>query len=113
MFPHFFTGQSIAPILIGLTAPYALSTNALILLSSGVVSGLTNLLYLLPASRSVKEQRFALEDAGLTDSEEHKALTKQFGKLHGFSLLFNLVNFASLTGYGFIIVRNLVRYVPK
>ncbi|CCH45356.1 putative membrane protein [Wickerhamomyces ciferrii] len=113
VFPHFFLAQSVSPIIIGLTAPYALTTGALITLGTAIIGGLTNYAYLLPETRKIKEARFKLEDEGKSDSAEFKELSKQFGKIHGFSLLFNLVNFTALTTYGFILVKNIVRYAPK
>lgn len=100
-------------MLIGLTAPYALTTGALVTLGTAVIGGLTNLLWLLPSTRKIKEARFKLEDEGKEDSVEHKELSKQFGKIHGLSLLFNFVNFAALTTYGVILTKNIIRYVPK
>lgn len=85
----------------------------MITLGTAVVGGLTNLLWLLPSTRSIKEARFKLEDEGKTDSPEHKELSKQFGKIHGLSLLFNLINFSALTTYGFILTKNIIRYAPK
>lgn len=113
IFPHFFLAQSVAPVLIGLTAPYTLTTGALVTLGTAVVGGLTNLLWLLPATRKIKEARFKLEDEGKEESPEHKELSKKFGKIHGLSLLFNLVNFTALTTYGFILTKNIIRYAPK
>lgn len=113
MFPHFFLAQTLAPLVIGLTAPYSLTAGALWALGAAIVGGSANRFWLLPVTRGLKEQRMALEAQGQGETEECKALTQQFGKLHAVSLGFNLVNFVSLTSYGFILVRGLVRYVPK
>lgn len=90
-----------------------MTTGALVTLGTAIVGGLTNLAWLLPATRKIKEARFKLEAEGKEDSAEFKGLTKQFGKLHGLSLLFNLINFTALTTYGFILTKNIIRYAPK
>lgn len=114
VFSHYFLGEAVAPILIGLTAPYALTTGALVTLGAAVVGGAANAFWLLPVTKSLKEQRWALEHEGKgPETEEHKAVTKQFGKFHGVSLLFNAVNFVALTTYGFILTKNIIKYVPK
>jgi hypothetical protein len=113
VFPHFFLAQALAPIVIGLTAPYTLSTGALAALGAAVIGGSANKWWLLPATKGLKEERYRLEAEGLGESEQCKEVTKQFGKLHAVSLGFNLMNFLALTSYGFILVKGLVRYVPK
>lgn len=113
VFPHFFLAQTLAPVVVGLTAPYTLSTGAIIALASAVVGGAANKWWLLPLTKGLKEKRNQLEAEGKQDSEEFKQATQQFGKFHGVSLGFNLLNFLALTSYGFILVRGLVRYVPK
>lgn len=113
IFPHFFLGQTVAPILIGLTAPYSLTTGALITLGVAVIGGATNFFYLLPVCKDLKDQRFELEESGLTESDQHKEITKKFGLYHTASLAFNAINFVALTTYGFILTKNLVRYIPK
>ncbi|CDR43608.1 CYFA0S12e02520g1_1 [Cyberlindnera fabianii] len=109
VFPHFFLAQTLAPLVIGATAPYLLGTGALATLGVAFIGGAANKWWLLPVCKDIKEKRFILEDAGQTDSEEHKRLTKEFGKMHGLSLAFNMVNFLALTGYGYILLKGLIR----
>ncbi|KAH3679159.1 hypothetical protein WICMUC_001170 [Wickerhamomyces mucosus] len=115
VFPQFFLTQSIAPILLGVTAPYALTTGSLVTLALGSIGGLGNALWLGPKTKDIKAQRKLLESQGETESEQYKQLTKDFGKWHGISLLFNLLYVGSLTVYGVILSRNLIRVpvIPK
>jgi hypothetical protein len=114
VFPHFFLGQTLAPVAIALTAPYSLSAAALWTLGVAAVGGATNAFWLLPVTRGLKEQRLQLEEEGQgPETEQHIAVTQKFGKLHAVSLLFNAVNFVALTTYGFILTKNIIRYVPK
>ncbi|ODQ77326.1 hypothetical protein BABINDRAFT_169201 [Babjeviella inositovora NRRL Y-12698] len=119
IFPGYFIAQSVAPVLLFLTAPYQLGAVALSTLSVCSVSGLANYFYFLPWTEGVRYKRYALEDANkhkkdngeFTDTM--KALNSEFSKSHGLSLVFNMSSILSLLGYGFAMTRGLVRYVPK
>ncbi|TQS33547.1 hypothetical protein Golomagni_06103, partial [Golovinomyces magnicellulatus] len=124
LFPIYFGIQTVAPVILGLTFP----GNALFGISSGIhglledsnrwgsllpvaasfVSGLLNLLVLLPASREVMKQRQgqAKRDGKQwhepgEQSAEMKRLSKKFGMLHGISSLLNLGTFIAAVAYGF------------
>lgn len=119
IFPGYFLAQSITPVLIGLTAPYALTTGAYISLGVTSISGAINYFGLLPWTHRVKEKRFALEAKEGKDcreepiSPEMASLNKEFGKSHGLSLLLNMASFIGLTSYGFILTAGLLRTIPR
>lgn len=143
LFPIYFGIQAAAPVILGLTFP----GNTLLGISSGVnglldesnrwgsllpiaticVSGLLNLVVLLPASRAVMKQRqgqgktnslYVVTVHTVTDwslakrdgkqwyeegpkSDEMRALSKKFGILHGISSLLNLGTIIATIVYGF------------
>lgn len=121
VFPIFFQIQSLAPALLFLTLPSKsiLYTKApLISLAVCAASGLANLVWLLPWTRKVKEQRKHLAQKYSAEDQKHlleiedAPLRKEFGKSHGLSLLFNLTHCVSLTVYGAYLVK-LLKFVPK
>ncbi|KAG7191514.1 uncharacterized protein KQ657_003109 [Scheffersomyces spartinae] len=97
VFPIYFLGQTVAPIIIGLTSAIKLcpfTKGALAVLS---FCGALNCFWLLPVCRSIKEERVALEKEGKDTSE----VTKRFGKFHGISTLVNMLSIISLGAYGY------------
>lgn len=109
VFPLYFVGQAMVPVVIGLTSPIAGRCSYSILAVSAV-AGLLNYLWVLPVCKQVKEERNKLAaekkheqvvDGVTKPSEEMAALNKKFGMYHGFSSLFNLVSLVSLGVYGF------------
>ena len=60
-------------------------------LAVALVMTLVNQFYLEPKSTNIMMQRYALDDANDTDTDEYRQLRAQFGKLHGMSSLTNLV----------------------
>ena len=117
MFPMFFKLQSVSPVVLGLTAPFALSSWALSSLAVASLGGLTNLLWLMPWTRRIKEQRWEVKEKYKDDAEKLEELDaplrKEFGKSHGLSLLFNVTHITGLLAYGIILSRNIARYIPK
>ncbi|KAH3688714.1 hypothetical protein WICPIJ_000314 [Wickerhamomyces pijperi] len=109
VFPQFFITQAIAPIFIGLTSPFALTTAGLSALAIGAVSGLANSIWLLPKTKALKEERLKYEEG----SDEYKQLSKEFGKWHGVSLLFNLTWVLSVGGFGVGFAKNIAKIIPK
>ncbi|KAI0202226.1 hypothetical protein F4808DRAFT_459227 [Astrocystis sublimbata] len=129
VFPAYFGIQTIAPVVLALTYPgragrfgrvQALPlgirgvlhpTNrwmVLVPLTTAFVTGLVNWVYFLPETNKVtalRRQREVKDGKKSWDktpqSKEMKALNKQFGKLHGYSSLFNLITFISTVVYGF------------
>lgn len=108
VFPIYFAGQAVVPVLIGLTSPIATRCSYSILAVSAV-AGLLNYLWVLPVCKQVKEQRNKLAaekkhevvvDGQTRPSDEMAALNKKFGAYHGISSLFNLVSLFSLAVYG-------------
>ncbi|KAG6000940.1 hypothetical protein E4U21_004864 [Claviceps maximensis] len=124
LFPIYFGMQTAIPVILALTFP----GNALLGVPSGpfgllemssrweslapiasmFVTGLINLVVMLPATNKViKERRGQAKRDGKEyyeegpHSEEMRALSKKFGKLHGLSSLLNLVTIASAVAYGF------------
>lgn len=115
VFPIFFQMQSISPVILGFTAPISLAGGPLAALATASVAGLTNLCWLLPKTRRIKEERKSLQTR-LTGEELETfdgPLRKQFGKFHGLSLLFNLTNACGMFVYGIYLCKGLLRYVPK
>lgn len=147
VFPAYFGIQTAAPVILALTypgragrflaLPQGISgvlhpTNrwgVLVPLTVAFVTGLTNLVYFLPATNKISAQRkqqgmsaFRLVDCIGADgsihyletkdssskqrrdktsqSKELKALNKKFGKIHGYSTLFNLATFVATVIYG-------------
>lgn len=110
----YFIAQSVAPIVIGLTAPYTIPTFGLVSLGISSLGGLINNFYCLPVSRKLKADKEALlESNGNVETEEVKTLAKQFGKVHGISMLINVISIASLTAYGFVLTSGLIKFIPK
>lgn len=109
VFPQFFITQAITPALLGLTSPFALTSMGLGALGLGTVAGLTNAFWLLPKTKALKEQRMQFEEG----DEEYKALSKEFGKWHGISLLFNLTWVLSMGTFGVGFARNVAKLIPK
>ncbi|OAA38890.1 hypothetical protein NOR_06543 [Metarhizium rileyi] len=124
LFPIYFGLQTILPATLALTFP----GNALVGVSSGIfglfeassrwhslapiatmfVTGLVNLVVLLPATvKIMKDRRGQVKRDGKEwyepgpHSEEMRALNKKFGMLHGISSLLNLATFVSALVYGF------------
>lgn len=108
--PIQFATQAIAPLIIGLSAPYAVPTIGVALLAATSFGGIINLAYLTPKCADLKVQRWALIDAKY-NGDEAKAkesgdlaiIDKAFGKYHMLSMVSNLASIIAITGYGFII----------
>lgn len=111
VFPYYFMGQVAAPLLLGLTSPVTCNV-ALSLLGVSSLAGAANLFWCLPKCKNIKEERNKLVadkkheqivDGVPKPTDEYTALSKQFGKYHGFSSLFNLVSLVTLGAYGVIL----------
>ncbi|KAI0456114.1 hypothetical protein F5B21DRAFT_160702 [Xylaria acuta] len=123
VFPAYFGIQTAAPVVLALTYPGGAGRVAplpqgisgvlhpanrwgvLVPLTAAFVTGLANLVYFLPETNKVTAQRRQQETKdGKRDksppSKDMKALNKKFGKLHGYSSLFNLVTFIATLVYG-------------
>ncbi|KAI1755430.1 hypothetical protein F4782DRAFT_527480 [Xylaria castorea] len=125
VFPAYFGIQTAAPVVLALTYPGAVGLFAtlpqgisgvlhpanrwgvLVPLTTAFVTGLANLVYFLPETNKVTAQRRQQEtkdgkrswDKG-SQSKDMKALNKKFGKLHGYSSMFNLATFVATIVYG-------------
>lgn len=113
VFPTYFLGQAIAPIILALTKPGKLCPFTGTLFALSALGGAINYFYLMPVCRKIKEQRLALISNNLDvidgeETAEYKKLTKQFGMYHGLSLLANLVSVATLGVYGLVLSKRLV-----
>ncbi|AGO10216.1 AaceriAEL317Cp [[Ashbya] aceris (nom. inval.)] len=110
-----FKMQTVAPIVLGLTAPYPLATPTLATLLPATATGAVNLFWLLPWTRRVKRER--REAAKHLSGDELEAvdapLRKEFGRSHGLSLLFNMLHTASLLAYGVFLSKRLFKYVRR
>lgn len=106
--------QTIAPLVIGLTAPYTISTVGLALLATSSLAGLFNIGYVNSKCIDLKNKRYAIIDGKFggdiekaNECAEVKALNKEFGKWHGVSMLANLISIVTITAYGFVLGANL------
>lgn len=105
--PIQFATQALTPLIIGLTAPYAIPTYGLALLGLSSLGGLANALYLTPKCAKIKETRWNLIDTQF-GGDEQKAkdsgslvqLDKQFGQYHVVSLIANLLSILTIGAYG-------------
>ncbi|TGJ87731.1 hypothetical protein E0Z10_g1042 [Xylaria hypoxylon] len=125
VFPAYFGIQTAVPVVLALTYPGgggrvaalpqgisgilhpANRWGVLVPLTAAFVTGLTNLVYFLPETNKVTAQRRQQEVKDgkqgwdkTPQSKEMKTLNKKFGKLHGYSSLFNLVTFIATVVYG-------------
>lgn len=107
--------QTASPIILGLTAPFALTTGAITSLVTASVSGAINYFFLLPRTQKIKEERkkVAKEFSGDELEAKDAPLRKSFGQSHGLSLLFNMTNVLGTLAYGIYLSRGLLKYVPK
>ncbi|KHN99600.1 uncharacterized protein MAM_02453 [Metarhizium album ARSEF 1941] len=136
LFPIYFGLQTLLPAVLALTFP----GDTLAGVSSGIsgllapasrwhslapiatmfVTGLVNLVVLLPASaQTMKDRRGQAKRDGKEwyepgpHSEEMRALSKKFGMLHGISSLLNLATYVSALAYGFTLGSRLQSIVDK
>ncbi|KAK6203228.1 uncharacterized protein RJT21DRAFT_119375 [Scheffersomyces amazonensis] len=113
VFPTYFIGQSIGPVLLALISPYKFCPFTSGLLALSTVGGLLNYFWLLPVCRDIKEKRNKLVADKLDKTatgeltEEFKELSSQFGKYHGISTLVNTISIVALGVYGWTISRKI------
>mgnify|MGYP003365175921 FL=1 len=108
--PIQFATQALAPVVIGLTAPYTVSTAGVALLVASAVGGVANLAYLTPKCAVLKTQRWSIidskydgDDKAAVASGDLKAIDKEFGKWHGASMAANLLSVVTMAAYGFVL----------
>ncbi|KAG7660680.1 uncharacterized protein J8A68_005797 [[Candida] subhashii] len=114
VFPTYFVGQTLAPIILGLTSPIKTCRKGLgAVLAVSSVAGALNYFVLLPICKGIKEERNQLveqnkdkDDKG-EPTQEFTALSKKFGKYHGISSLLNLISIVSLGLYGAALAKGL------
>jgi len=133
IFPGYFGLQTAAPILLALTYPARKLLDAkltssgvmgvlerenrwtvLVPLTTAFVTGLVNLVYLLPETNKITAKRRAQEtkdgkrswDAA-PHSEEMQTLNRQFGQIHGVSSLLNLITMGATLVYGIGLSRRI------
>lgn len=118
VFPIFFLGQTISPVLLALSAPLTLCPFTLGLLSISGLSGAANYFLLLPWCKQIKEERSKLiadkkhekiENGEVKPTDEYKRLNSKFGKYHGVSTLINLLSIGALGFYGIVLSKRLIR----
>ncbi|KAG2735008.1 hypothetical protein G9P44_001222 [Scheffersomyces stipitis] len=114
VFPTYFSGQIVAPIILGLTSPLKLCPFTTGLLVASSVGGLLNFYWLMPVCRNLKEKKNKLiaDKLDTTESgeptEEYTATIKKFGAYHGLSSLANALSIVSLGFYGVLLAKKLV-----
>lgn len=108
--PYHLLTQTIGPILIAVTAPYAITTIGLSLLGVSSACGLFNIAYVSPLCADLKSKRWAIidskfngDDKAAVASGELKEMDKSFGKWHGVSMLANVVSVITVSAYGFVL----------
>lgn len=114
--PPYFRFQTASSVALLATIPVPISAPLGVgALSASAISGLANMLWLQPRTREIAEKRKEQEGIdGRTSREEPKsekmiAINKEFGKVHGMSLVANGVGFIGMLAYGFALGRKLVR----
>lgn len=126
IFPPYFNFQAVASTLLLLSPPVKFVGTAAILargsLGTAAVGSLANIFWLSPLTRDIMARRRAQEakeGKSCKDkdvSEDMKLVNKEFGKVHGYSVLANMGTFLGLLTYGVVLsdgFRRLVRVVPK
>ena len=108
VFPIYFVGQAILPILLALTSPLKLCPFTAGLLSTSGLCGAINFLVLLPLTQKVINERHNLAKDQKSETKEMHDATKVFGIYHGISSLLNLFSIISLGLYGSALSRRLV-----
>lgn len=115
VFPNYFLGQAVIPVVLGLTTPLPLKVAGPILAASGI-AGALNLLWVLPICQEAKEEKRKLEaekrrekvvDGKTVPSDEYSNWSRRFGMFHGISSVLNLVSLLSLAIYGVFLGRLL------
>lgn len=117
VFPFYFLGQALSPLVLGLSTPLRLCPFTIGLLTLSSVTGAINYFLLLPWCQQIKEQRNKLvsdklheviENGEVKPSAEMIRLNKQFGKYHGISSLVNVFSILSLGVYGIVLSKRLI-----
>ncbi|KAK1976121.1 hypothetical protein LZ30DRAFT_753670 [Colletotrichum cereale] len=132
LFPVYFAIQTALPAVLALTYPGSRSFlgehassiggllqesnrySALLPIAAMFVTGLVNLVVVLPKTVTVMKARYAQEKKDgkksydpAPHSQEMQVLNKSFGKLHGISTLVNLAGFIAMIQYGFTLAARL------
>ncbi|WYZ40571.1 hypothetical protein EsH8_IV_000912 [Colletotrichum jinshuiense] len=132
LFPVYFAIQTALPAVLALTYPGSNSLlgghassisglldessrySALLPIATMFVTGLVNLVVVLPKTVTVMKARYAQEKKDgkksydpAPHSQEMLALNKSFGKLHGISTLINMASFVAMVSYGFSLAARL------
>ncbi|OBA18021.1 hypothetical protein METBIDRAFT_226840 [Metschnikowia bicuspidata var. bicuspidata NRRL YB-4993] len=114
--PLYLLSQAAAPVLLSLTTPLG-SKFATPVLAASAVAGALNYFWVLPRCNQIKAEKKKLVDAkrheqiidgNTVETEEFKALSKQFGKFHGISSLLNLLSLVTLGAYGVALGRRIL-----
>ncbi|CAF0980298.1 unnamed protein product [Adineta steineri] len=106
LFPIYFSLQT---ALSGICLLTTRNRNAQIIFVIGIVGGLINLIVFGPWTIKLMNKRFTMErDEGKQYNEpdissQFKALNKQFGMVHGCSMMINMIIAISLVVYPFIV----------
>ncbi|RLV83478.1 putative mitochondrial outer membrane protein [Meyerozyma sp. JA9] len=118
VFPTYFIGQAVVPLVLGLTSPFRLCPFSTGVLAISGIAGALNYFVLLPICRNIKQQRDELvanklhetiEGGEVKASDKYTELNKKFGKYHGISSVLNLLSIASLAVYGTVMAKRLTR----
>ncbi|TEA15540.1 putative mitochondrial outer membrane protein [Colletotrichum sidae] len=132
LFPVYFTIQTALPAVMALTFPGSASPfgvqessisglvdesnrwGSLLPIATMFVTGLANLLVILPKTQKVMAARYAQEKKDgkksydkPPHSQDMLALNKSFGQLHGLSTIVNLAGFIAMISYGFTLASRL------
>lgn len=123
IFPSYFAFQTAASLALLLTAPVpfvgSLATAKTVALGTSLVGAFANAVYLGPKSRVIlakRREQTALEGKAHTDptaSAEMKAINKEFGAVHGASVLLNMFTFVGFAAYGVIMTEGFLLNAVK
>lgn len=119
VFPPYFKFQTAATSVLLMTTPLKYVPLAGPSLGISLVGSIANMLWLGPTTRDIQNRRReqeAKEGKSCKDpnvSDEMKAINKEFGKIHGYSVIFNMGTFLGLLVYGIGLSQKLIRVIPK
>lgn len=123
IFPPYFAFQTGASLLLLLSPPVAFASSVVlaknVALGAAFLGGAVNSGYLSGKTRQLmarRREQIALEGKPHNDptaSDAMKAINKDFGKIHGLSVLFNLGTFLGLVAYGVILTDGFLSTAVK
>ncbi|CCE87152.1 Piso0_005693 [Millerozyma farinosa CBS 7064] len=118
IFPGYFLGQTLAPLVLGLTTPLKLCPFSIGVLAVSGLAGALNYFVLLPSCQQIKVEREKLvadkkheknENGVSVPTKEYTELNKKFGFYHGISTLLNFGSIVTLGIYGLLLSKRMIK----